>query len=83
MIIKRLVDEEDEVVGDFPTSFGVKSTAVINESGIYALVLAFKLLQAKAFMRWVVRTNAMRSASTLTKRIRESRNAIPLEVTGI
>ena len=51
--IKAHVDEEDKVVGDLPTSFGVKPTTFINESGLYALVLASKLPQAKAFKRWV------------------------------
>ena len=51
--IKAHVDDEDKVVGDLPTSFGVKPTTFINESGLYALVLASKLPQAKAFKRWV------------------------------
>ena len=51
--IKAHVDEEDKLVGDLPTSFGVKPTTFINESGLYALVLASKLPQAKAFKRWV------------------------------
>ena len=51
--IKAHVDEEDKVVGDLPTSFGVKQTTFINESGLYALILSSKLPQAREFKHWV------------------------------
>ena len=49
------VDEEDKTtVAIRDTGSNYKSqTVVINESGLYALVLSSKLPQAKAFKRWV------------------------------
>lgn len=46
------VDEEDRTVNE---SFTVNGTApvLINESGVYSLILSSKLPQAKAFKRWI------------------------------
>ena len=46
------VDEEDRTVNE---SFTVNGTqpVLINESGLYALILSSKLKEAKAFKRWV------------------------------
>nr|DAJ63067.1 MAG TPA: repressor domain protein [Caudoviricetes sp.] len=35
------------------TQFGVKETTIINESGLYSLILSSKLPTAKQFKRWV------------------------------
>ena len=50
--IRDHVDEEDKTVNE---SFSVNGTQVviINESGLYALILSSKLEQAKAFKHWV------------------------------
>ena len=50
--IRDHVDEEDKTVNE---SFSVNGTQVviINESGLYALILSSKLQQAKAFKHWV------------------------------
>ena len=50
--IRDHVDEEDRTVNE---SFTVNGTAatLINESGIYALILGSKLPKAKKFKRWV------------------------------
>lgn len=50
--IRDHVDEEDRTVND---SFTVNGTAVtlVNESGIYALILTSKLPKAKEFKHWI------------------------------
>ena len=50
--VRDHVDEEDKTVNE---SFSVNGTQVviINESGLYSLILSSQLEQAKAFKRWV------------------------------
>ena len=51
--LMRHVDEEDKQTSGF-TMGGQKYTmTVINESGLYALILSSKLESAKRFKRWV------------------------------
>ena len=47
------VDSEDKGVAKCDTLGGVQKITLINESGLYALILSSKLPQAKAFKRWV------------------------------
>ena len=47
------VDEEDKGVTKRDTLGGTQKMVVINESGLYSLILSSKLEQAKAFKRWV------------------------------
>lgn len=47
------VDEEDKGVTKRDTLGGSQQMTIINESGLYALILSSKLEQAKAFKRWV------------------------------
>lgn len=52
--LSRAVDDEDKKVSGIPTpSRGVQEMTVINESGLYSLILSSKLPTAKAFKRWV------------------------------
>lgn len=51
--IKRHVDSEDKAGCQIATQFGVKETTVLNESGLYSLILSSKLPNAKKFKRWV------------------------------
>ena len=51
--IRDHVDHEDKLEERFVLSGQARSTIVINESGLYSLVLSSKLPQAKAFKRWV------------------------------
>lgn len=51
-LVKR-VDEEDKGVANCDTLGGSQSLIVINESGLYSLILSSKLPTAKAFKRWV------------------------------
>ncbi len=51
--IRVHVDEEDKGVDEMATPGGKQRVILINESGLYSLVLSSKLPQAKAFKRWV------------------------------
>ena len=47
------VDDEDKGVTKRDTLGGIQQMVVINESGLYSLVLSSKLPQARDFKRWV------------------------------
>jgi len=47
------VDEEDKGVTKCDTLGGVQDMVIINESGLYSLILSSKLPTAKEFKRWV------------------------------
>ncbi|HDZ5452958.1 TPA: phage antirepressor [Clostridioides difficile] len=51
--LKRHVDDEDKGAGGIPTPGGNQNMRLINESGLYSLILSSKLPSAKAFKRWV------------------------------
>ncbi|WP_455543377.1 BRO family protein [Intestinibacter sp.] len=51
--LKDHVDEEDKGVTKCYTLGGKQNLTVINESGLYSLILSSKLPSAKAFKRWV------------------------------
>ena len=51
--IRDHVDFEDKLEERFVLSGQNRNAIVINESGLYALILSSKLPQAKAFKRWV------------------------------
>lgn len=57
--IVRHVDEEDRIMTDAETQYqngielGQRGGWIINESGLYSLVLSSKLPRAKAFKRWI------------------------------
>ena len=51
--LTRHVEDEDKGVVKHDTLGGAQTMTVINESGLYSLILSSKLEQAKAFKRWV------------------------------
>lgn len=51
--LKAHVDSEDKAGWQITTQFGEKETTIINESGLYSLILSSKLPTAKEFKRWV------------------------------
>lgn len=51
--IRTHVDDEDKGVSEILTPGGKQSVPIINESGLYSLVLSSKLPTAKKFRRWV------------------------------
>ena len=51
--VRTHVDDEDKGVSEILTPGGKQSVPVINESGLYSLILSSKLPSAKEFKRWV------------------------------
>ena len=70
--ILRHTDEDDRMKCTVTDNLGRgQNTFIINESGLYSLVLASKLPQAKAFKRWVT--------SEVLPQIRKTGGYIPLK----
>ena len=69
------VEEDDRFVAELQTPKGDRSAMVINEIGVYSLVLGSKLPEAKSFKRWICkevipsirRTGAYMTDATLAK----------------
>jgi len=51
--VSKHVDDEDKLVSQFATSGQIRNMTVVNESGLYSLVLDSKLPSAKKFRRWI------------------------------
>lgn len=51
--LKKRVDEEDKGVAKCDTLGGKQNLTIINESGLYSLILSSKLPNAKKFKKWV------------------------------
>lgn len=51
--IRNHVDDDDKGVSEILTPGGKQSVPIINESGLYSLVLSSKMPGAKKFRRWV------------------------------
>ena len=51
--LKAHVDEEDKTGWQITPSRGTQTATIINESGLYSLILSSKLPAAKKFKRWV------------------------------
>lgn len=49
--LTRHVDEDDKTVTKCDTSGGTQEMTIINESGLYSLILSSKLPSAKAFIK--------------------------------
>lgn len=49
----RSCDPEDRGTHTVPTPGGPQATTIVNESGLYALILGSKKVEAKAFKKWV------------------------------
>lgn len=69
------VDEEDKKLNDKSSpSFGRRGATLINESGLYSLILSSKLPNARQFKRWVT--------SEVLPSIRKTGSYIAPKVTG-
>ena len=51
--VRKRIDDEDKGVVEMTTPGGKQNMVVINESGLYSLILSSKLPTAKAFKCWV------------------------------
>ncbi len=68
--LARHVDAEDKLGSGFTTSGQRREMTIINESGLYSLILSSKLPQAKEFKRWVT--------SEVLPQIRQTGGYIPV-----
>ena len=93
--VRQHVDNEDKGVNKMGTPGGNQQAIIINESGLYSLILSSKLESAKRFKRWVtsevlpaIRKNGRyeleKQNSQLCKqnRVLESRNSLLEEITA-
>ena len=81
--LKKHVDSEDKLTRRFADSGQNREMYVINESGLYSLILSSKLPQAKAFKRWVTSEvlPAIRKHGNYTAPKQESKSkSIDLEI---
>ena len=69
--VSKKVDEEDRGVSKIATPSGTQEMTVINESGLYSLILSSKLPSAKKFKRWVT--------SEVLPQIRKTGGYIPMD----
>ena len=89
------VDEEDRIMTKTVTIQGKRDTTVINESGLYSLILSSKLDSARRFKRWVtsevlpaIRKNGRYELESKAKelqqqnRLLESKNILLEEITA-
>lgn len=51
--VRKHIDKEDKGVFVLETPGGKQPLTIINESGLYSLILSSKMLDAKVFKRWV------------------------------
>lgn len=51
--VKAHVEQEDKRVCKIPTLKGLQNVNILNESGVYSLILASKLPAAKEFKHWI------------------------------
>lgn len=51
--INKHVDDEDKGVAKCDTLGGIQDLTIINESGLYSLILSSKMPNAKKFKRWI------------------------------
>ena len=82
------VDDEDKLTSRIVMAGQNRQVIVINESGLYSLILSSKLESAKRFKRWVtsevlpsIRKNG-RYELEMQNRVLESRNAMLEEITA-
>ena len=52
-VVRKKVDEEDRGVAKMDTPSGMQEMTIINESGMYSLIMSSKLPSAKKFKHWV------------------------------
>ena len=60
--IRKHVDPEDKGISKTETPSGEQEMLIINESGLYSLILSSKMPKAKAFKHWVISLGHRRGA---------------------
>lgn len=51
--VRKRTDDEDRGIAKMDTPSGIQEMTIINESGLYSLILGSKLEKAKNFKHWV------------------------------
>ena len=71
--ISKKVDDEDRGVAKMETPSGMQEMTIINESGLYSLILSSKLESAKKFKRWVTSEvlPSIRQTGSYTKEVNQ------------
>jgi prophage antirepressor-like protein len=76
--LSKHVDDEDKGIAKCDTLRGMQNLTIINESGLYSLILTSKFPEAKAFKRWVtfeilpsVRRHGAYITDEILKKVRE------------
>lgn len=69
--VRKRVDDEDRGISKMETPSGTQNMTIINESGLYSLVLSSKKPNAKKFKRWVT--------SEVLPQIRKTGGYIPVK----
>ena len=77
--VKAHVDTDDKGVGILPTPGGTQQMTIINESGLYSLILSSKLPSAKEFKHWVT-AEVLPSIRKNGAYIRNQENMTPAEI---
>lgn len=77
--VKAHVDTDDKGVGVLPTPGGTQKMTIINESGLYSLILSSKLPSAKDFKHWVT-SEVLPSIRKNGAYIRNQENMTPAEI---
>lgn len=77
--VKAHVDTDDKGVGILPTPGGTQQMTIINESGLYSLILSSKLPSAKEFKHWVT-SEVLPSIRKNGAYIRNQENMTPAEI---
>lgn len=77
--IREHVDNEDRGVSKIDTPGGKQKMTIINESGLYSLILSSKLANAKKFKRWVTSEVLPSIRKTGTYSIQNSGNELSLD----
>lgn len=54
--VRKRVDDEDRGISKMETPSGTQNMTIINESGLYSLILSSKLPKAREFKHWVTGT---------------------------
>ena len=77
--LSRHVDVEDKGVVNHDTPSGIQKMTIINESGLYSLILSSKLPSAKEFKHWVT-SEVLPSIRKNGAYIRNQENMTPAEI---
>lgn len=78
--IRDHVDEEDKRVNELFTPSGTQKAIIINESGLYSLIMSSKLPKAKEFKHWITNEVLPAIRKSGTYNIEESTREIDNEI---